>query len=66
MNRGFFFALLIAGVVLIIFGFQAADSIQSDVSEAVTGTPSDRSLWLFVLGIIALFAGAGGLFFRRK
>lgn len=66
MQRGIFIALIMIGVVLLIFGFQAADSIQSDISEAVTGTPSDRSVWFFIGGLIALFAGLGGLVWRRN
>ncbi|TVP82612.1 MAG: DUF3185 family protein [Puniceicoccaceae bacterium] len=65
MHKGISIALLIVGVILLVFGFQAADSFQSEVSEAFTGTPSDRSMWFFITGVIALCAGAGGLFMAR-
>ena len=39
-------ALLVAGVVLIIFGMQASASLGSRLSELFTGAPSDRTIWL--------------------
>ena len=65
MNRIVSVALLIAGLVLLFFGFGAADSLSSEVSEAVTGTPTDRSIWLIVLGVIATLIGGLGLIRRR-
>lgn len=60
------FALFAAGVILLIFGLSASDSISSDVSEVVTGAPTDKSIWLIVLGVIALLSGAGTLFAGRR
>ena len=65
MYKGLFIGLVIVGAVLIVLGFQAADSVQSEVSEAFTGTPSDQSIWYFVLGGLALLAGGGGLLMKR-
>ncbi|MFH1496367.1 MAG: DUF3185 family protein [Verrucomicrobiota bacterium] len=60
------FALFAAGVILLIFGLSASDSVSSDVSEVVTGAPTDKSIWLIVLGVIALLSGAGTLFAGRR
>lgn len=60
MNKAIYIALLVVGIVLLAFGFGAADSFSSEVSEAVTGSPSDRSIWLIVLGILALVIGGIG------
>lgn len=65
MNRVFAIALLVVGVVLLVFGFGAADSLTSNVSEAVTGAPTDRSIWLIVLGLIGTIVGGIGLIRRR-
>ncbi len=65
MYKGLFIGLVIVGAILIILGFQATESVQSEVSEAFTGTPSDRSVWYFVLGALALLAGGGGLLMKR-
>jgi len=60
-------ALLIAGIVLIIYGISASESISSDFSRLFTGSPTDRTVWLLIGGIVAAAIGAGGLFsnFRR-
>lgn len=50
-------ALVIGGILLLYFGMNAADSFASDVSEVMTGSPTDRSVWMLVLGAIAVVAG---------
>ena len=56
-RRAFGSALLVGGVILIFFGMNAADSFASDVSEMMTGSPTDRSMWMLVLGASAAVAG---------
>ncbi len=58
-------ALLVAGIILLVYGLNASDSISSSVSRAVTGTPTDKTVWLIALGVIAIIAGGIGLVFRR-
>ncbi len=50
-------ALLVGGVILVFFGMNAADSFASDVSEMVTGSPTDRSMWMLVTGAVAAVVG---------
>jgi len=57
MNKALGIGLLIAGIVLAIFGINASDSFGSDLSRFFTGTPTDKSMWLLVGGIIV--AGTG-------
>ena len=57
MNKIISLALLIGGVVLIIFGIQATDSFSSDVSRFFTGSPTDKAVWMLLGGIVA--AGIG-------
>ena len=59
-------ALLVVGVVLIIFGMQASASLGSRLSELFTGTPSDRTIWLVVLGVVAAIVGLGLLLVGRR
>ena len=61
MNKPVSIALLIVGVILVIYGINAGDSVASEVSEAVTGAPTNRTIWFLVLGIIAGLVGLFGL-----
>jgi len=65
MNRAISVALLVVGIILLIMGINASDSVGSELSEAVQGTPSDRSIWLIVGGAAAAIIGAIGLLRRR-
>jgi divalent metal cation (Fe/Co/Zn/Cd) transporter len=58
MNKATALALLIVGIVLIIFGIDASESIGSEVSRFFTGTPTDKSMWLLLGGIAATTVGA--------
>lgn len=59
-------AFLIIGVVLLIYGINASDSVSSGVTEAVTGAPANKTIWLIVLGILGIVAGGAGLLMRRR
>jgi len=59
MNKGISVALLIVGVLLVVWGVSAFDSASSDVSQVLTGSPTNKAIWLLVGGIIA---GVVGLF----
>ncbi len=51
-------ALLVGGLVLLYFGMNASESFASDVSEMVSGSPTDRSIWMLTGGGAASVAGA--------
>jgi hypothetical protein len=59
-------ALLVVGVVLIIFGMQASASVGSRLSELFSGTPSDRTIWLLLVGVAAAIIGLGLLLVGRR
>jgi hypothetical protein len=54
-------ALLAGGIALIIYGINASNSLGSDFSRFFTGSPTDKSIWLLIGGIVAAAIGAGGL-----
>jgi uncharacterized membrane protein len=58
-------ALLIVGVILLVYGLNASNSFSSSVTQAVSGAPTDKSIWLIAVGVIGIVAGGVGLFFRR-
>jgi hypothetical protein len=66
MNKALSIALLVGGVVLLVFGFQASDSFSSDVSRAFTGNPTDKTMWLLIGGAVLSVIGLVGLFTGRS
>jgi len=61
MNRLISTILVVVGVTLIVLGISAMDSFGSDVSRFFTGSPTDKSVWLFVGGVIAAGVGLSGI-----
>ena len=57
MNKAFAMALLVGGIILIIFGVNESNSLGSDVNRVFTGNPTDKSMWMLVGGAIAAVAG---------
>lgn len=61
MNKTLSLALLVLGVVLLVLGVIASDSISSGFSRLFTGEPTDKTIWLLIGGGLAAIAGLGGL-----
>lgn len=61
MNKGVSILLLVVGVILLVFGFNAYHSASSDVSRFFTGVPTDKSLWLLIGGLAVGIVGLFGL-----
>lgn len=66
MVKAISLALLVGGIVLLIFGFNAMESFSSDVSRVFTGTPTEGAVWMFVSGLILTVAGLVGLMRGRS
>ena len=66
MNKGLSVALLVVGIVLIVWGVSASASFSSDVSRAFTGSPTNEAVWLLAGGIAAAIVGLFGLFRGAK
>ena len=66
MNKAISLALLIGGIVLIIFGISANDSTASGFKRFFTGNPTDKTMWLLIGGAIATAVGGSGLVFGGK
>lgn len=61
MNKSISIALLVGGIVLIVFGINASNSFSSSMSRAFTGAPTDKAVWMLVGGAVAAIAGMFGL-----
>jgi len=61
MNKPIALALLVVGLILIIYGISANDSTASGFSRYFTGNPTDKTMWLLIGGAVATAVGAFGL-----
>jgi hypothetical protein len=59
-------ALLVVGIVLLCLAYDSYHSAASGVSRVVTGTSTDKTMWLLVGGIIGTLCGLGGLLTGSK
>jgi hypothetical protein len=66
MNKILSIALLVGGVVLMIFGIGAMNSFSSDVSRFFTGSPTNKAVWMLLGGIIATVLGLVGTLRQGK
>jgi hypothetical protein len=66
MLRGLSAALIVVGIALIVWGLRVHRSFGSEVTEAITGAPSDKAIWLLAAGTVAALAGLFGFFGRSR
>ena len=66
MNKAISLALLIGGIVLIIYGVSANDSLGGRATRFFTGSPTDETIWMLLGGIVATVVGLAGLFRGTK
>lgn len=66
MYTGIMIALVAFGVILLIWGYQASESIASGFSELFTGTPTDKAVWLLIAGVVVTIVGIAGLVSGRR
>ena len=59
MNKLISLAILAVGIVLVIYGVSASESLSSDISRFFTGSPTDKTIWLLIGGIVAIIIGLG-------
>lgn len=64
-NKIMAFVLLFVGLLLLFFAYQSSQGLDDQVSEAVTGSFTDSTIWFLILGIAAAVAGAGLLMFGK-
>jgi uncharacterized membrane protein len=57
MNRAIGLALLVVGIVLVVYGINALHSVSSNVSQTFTGAPTNKTMWLLIGGIASAIVG---------
>ena len=65
MKRIIGIALLVGGIIALIYGFNAKDSVESKLTETFTGSPSDHAKNLIIGGAVASAVGIGLILFKR-
>lgn len=58
MKKAIGAACLAGGVALMIFGFQAKDSLKDKANELISGSPTDKTMWMIGGGVGLCVAGA--------
>jgi hypothetical protein len=61
MDKTISLAMLAGGILLVIFGVNASNSVSSDISRIFTDAPTDKAIWMLVGGIVVTVIGAMGL-----
>ena len=61
MNTALSIALLVGGIVLLVFGYNEYQSAGSEISKFFSGNPSDKSMWMLGGGAVLAVAGLVGL-----
>jgi len=59
-------AMLVAGIGLLIWGFNMSQAFDSKVSRFLSGSPTDKAMWTMIGGAVLAAAGAFQLFVGRK
>lgn len=49
MNTPIAIALLVGGVIMLVFGISASNSFASDVSQFFTGSLTNKAVWMVIL-----------------
>jgi hypothetical protein len=65
-NRLIGFVLLGVGIVLLVMGYNAAQSVGSQFKQAFSGSMSDKATLLYLGGAVVSAAGAYLAFVTRK
>lgn len=57
---------LIAGGILIYWGYNMAHAVGSQLNDLVTGSPGDKPMLLYVGGAILSIAGLGQIVWKKQ
>lgn len=55
------FALLAGGIVLLVMGVNGMNAPSSEISQILTGAPTDRAIWMLAGGVAMIVAGFAGV-----
>lgn len=61
MDKTIALAILVGGILLVIYGVNASNSVSSDISRVFTDAPTDKAIWMLVGGVVVSIVGLAGL-----
>ena len=61
MDKAISLAILAGGILLLVFGVSASNSVSSDISRVFTDAPTDKAIWMLVGGAVVSIIGLVGL-----
>lgn len=61
MDKMIALAILVGGILLVIYGVNASNSVSSDISRVFTDAPTDKAIWMLVGGVVVSIIGLAGL-----
>jgi len=65
-NKIIALVLIAVGSILLFFAYQSSQGMDDQISEAVTGSFTDSTLWFLILGAASAIAGIGMMLFGRS
>lgn len=66
MNKGIGVICLVAGVLLIAWGYNLSQSVSGQFTRIFTGSPGDKPMWLCIGGGVLCAFGAFQIFAGKK
>lgn len=66
MQKGTGVAFLVVGIILIVWGYNMHQSVGGQITEAVTGSPTDKSMYLYIGGAVLAILGFFQIFRPAK
>lgn len=59
-------AILVVGVVLLVFGYNSSETPVDQISNTLTGRYTDTTMWYIIVGIAMVVAGGFMSFFGAR
>lgn len=66
MKKGIGIVCLVAGVLLIVWGYNLSQSVGGQFNRIFTGSPGDKPIWLYIGGAVLCVAGASQIYLGKK
>jgi len=66
MKKAMGVVCLVAGVLLLVWGYNLSQSVSGQFQRLFTGSPGDKAMWLHVGGLVLCAAGVFQIYFGKK